>query len=86
MAKKFVRDEVPLSRFGVLVAQLESIVASAAHKSPDPLLCFDLLSDLISALAEESKVTLFLTFRSSLDWNLHLPIVLFILKLTHSNG
>lgn len=61
MAKKFVRDDVPLSRFGVLVAQLESIVASAAHKSPDPLLCFDLLSDLISAIDEESKVTIFLT-------------------------
>lgn len=59
MAKKFVRDDVPLSRFGVLVAQLESIVASAAHKSPDPLLCFDLLSDLISAIDEESKVTIF---------------------------
>lgn len=45
----------PLSRFGVLVAQLESIVASAAHKSPEPLLCFDLLSDLISAIDEDTK-------------------------------
>ncbi|RHN44030.1 hypothetical protein MtrunA17_Chr7g0214901 [Medicago truncatula] len=45
----------PLSRFGVLVAQLESIVASAAHKSPEPLLCFDLLSDLISAIEEDIK-------------------------------
>lgn len=45
-----------LSRFGVLVAQLESIVASAAHKPPDALLCFDLLSDLIAAIEEEPKV------------------------------
>lgn len=58
MAKQFVRDNVPLSRFGVLVAQLESIVASAAHKPPDSLLCFDLLSDLISAIEEEPKVIL----------------------------
>lgn len=56
MVKHFVRENVPLSRFGVLVAQLESIVASAAHKPPDPLLCFDLLSDLISAIEEEPKV------------------------------
>lgn len=56
MAKAYVRGNVPLSRFGVLVAQLESIVASATHKSPDPLLCFDLLSDLISAINEEPKV------------------------------
>lgn len=51
-----MREDVQLSRFGVLVAQLESIVASAAHKLPDPLLCFDLLSDLISAVEEEPKV------------------------------
>lgn len=64
MAKQFVRENVPLSRFGVLVAQLESIVASAAHKSPDSLLCFDLLSDLISAIEEEPKVILyFVTFQ-----------------------
>lgn len=56
MAKAYARDNVPLSRFGVLVAQLESIVFTSAHKSPDPLLCFDLLSDLISAINEESKV------------------------------
>lgn len=56
MAKNLMRDNVPLSRFGVLAAQLESIVASAAQKSPDPLLCFDLLSDLISAIDEETKV------------------------------
>ena len=47
---------MPLSRFGVLVAQLESIVASAAQQPPEPLLCFDLLSDLISAIDEEPKV------------------------------
>ncbi|KFK41114.1 hypothetical protein AALP_AA2G087800 [Arabis alpina] len=55
MAKSNVSDNVPLSRFGVLVAQLESIVASASQKSPDPLLCFEILSDLISALDEEPK-------------------------------
>ncbi|XP_060193029.1 protein SWEETIE [Lycium barbarum] len=68
MAKKLVRDDVvPLSRFGVLVAQLESIVASATHKSPDPLLCFDLLSDLISAIAEESKDSILLCQRKCED-------------------
>lgn len=58
MAKKISMRAVniPLSQFGVLVAQLESIVASAAHKSPDPLLCFDLISDLISAINDEPKV------------------------------
>lgn len=58
MAKKIpIRESnIPLSQFGVLVAQLQSIVASAAHKSPDPLLCFDLLSDLISAITDEPKV------------------------------
>lgn len=60
MAKAYVKENVPLSRFGVLVAQLESIVASAAHKSPDPLLCFDLLSDLISAIDEEPKESILL--------------------------
>ncbi|KAH9602675.1 hypothetical protein KSS87_010209 [Heliosperma pusillum] len=53
MAKK--NFEPPLSRFGVLVAQLESIVASAPQQPPDPLLCFDLLSDLISAIVDEPK-------------------------------
>ncbi|XP_004232371.1 protein SWEETIE isoform X1 [Solanum lycopersicum] len=67
MAKNFVRDDVPLSRFGVLVAQLESIVASASHKSPDALLCFDLLSDLISAIAEESKDSILLCQRKCED-------------------
>lgn len=56
MARNYVGENMQLSRFGVLVAQLESIVASAAHKPPDPLLCFDLLSDLISAVQEEPKV------------------------------
>uniref|UniRef100_A0A0A0KUL5 Uncharacterized protein n=1 Tax=Cucumis sativus TaxID=3659 RepID=A0A0A0KUL5_CUCSA len=55
MVKTYVRENVPLSRFGVLVAQLESIVASAAQQPPEPLLCFDLLSDLISAIDEEPK-------------------------------
>ncbi|CAO2817215.1 unnamed protein product [Amaranthus hypochondriacus] len=57
MAKKMSMQaaNIPLSQFGVLVAQLESIVASAAHKSPDPLLCFDLISDLISAINDEPK-------------------------------
>lgn len=58
MAKKYVRENVPLSRFGVLVAQLESIVNSSNQKPPEALLCFDLLSDLISAIDEEPKVFL----------------------------
>lgn len=62
MSKNNAIDNVPLSRFGVLVAQLESIVASASQKNPDPLLCFEILSDLISALDEEPKVSLFLHF------------------------
>ena len=56
MSKNFVRENVPLSRFGVLVAQLESIGASASQQSPDPLLSFDLLSDLLSAIDEEPQV------------------------------
>ncbi|CAN1241008.1 Protein SWEETIE [Linum perenne] len=55
MAKSYARENIPLSRFGVLVAQLESLVASASQKIPDPLLCFDLLSDLISAIDEEPQ-------------------------------
>ncbi|XP_020259958.1 HEAT repeat-containing protein 5B [Asparagus officinalis] len=46
---------VPLSRFGVLVAQLESIAASARQQPPDPLLCFDLLSELVVAIEDEPK-------------------------------
>ncbi|KAG5516078.1 hypothetical protein RHGRI_036953 [Rhododendron griersonianum] len=55
MAKNYVRDNVPLSRFSVRVAQLESIGVSSADKPPDSLLCFDLLSDLVSAIDEEPK-------------------------------
>uniref|UniRef100_A0A2N9G9W6 Reverse transcriptase Ty1/copia-type domain-containing protein n=2 Tax=Fagus sylvatica TaxID=28930 RepID=A0A2N9G9W6_FAGSY len=67
MAKKYVRENVPLSRFGVLVAQLESIVASAAQQPPDALLCFDLLSDLISAIDEEPKESIMLWQRKCED-------------------
>ncbi|KAL6961020.1 hypothetical protein U1Q18_038782 [Sarracenia purpurea var. burkii] len=67
MAKNYVRENVPLSRFGVLVAQLESIVASAAHKPPDALLCFDLLSDLVSAIDEEPKESILLWQRKCED-------------------
>ncbi|CDP02785.1 unnamed protein product [Coffea canephora] len=67
MARNYVRENVPLSRFGVLVAQLESIVASAAHKPPDPLLCFDLLSDLIAAIDEEPKESILLWQRKCED-------------------
>ncbi|XP_022772079.1 protein SWEETIE isoform X3 [Durio zibethinus] len=65
--RNFVRENVPLSRFGVLVAQLESIVASATQKSPDPLLCFDLLSDLLSALDDEPKESILLWQRKCED-------------------
>ncbi|KAL2632357.1 hypothetical protein R1flu_017043 [Riccia fluitans] len=44
-----------LSKLNILVAQLESIVAAAAHKLPVPLICFDLLVDLLSTLDQESK-------------------------------
>ncbi|XP_071711040.1 protein SWEETIE [Rutidosis leptorrhynchoides] len=67
MAKNYVRENVPLSRFGVLVAQLESIVASASHNLPDPLLCFDLLSDLISSIHEEPKESVLLWQRKCED-------------------
>ncbi|CAN6482956.1 unnamed protein product [Victoria cruziana] len=53
-----VREGVPLSRFGILVAQLESIAKSGNQQPPDPLLCFDLLSDLVSAVDEEPKAIL----------------------------
>ncbi|XWS30691.1 hypothetical protein CRYUN_Cryun23aG0008700 [Craigia yunnanensis] len=65
--RNYVRDNVPLSRFGVLVAQLESIVASASQKSPDSLLCFDLLSDLLSALDDEPKESILLWQRKCED-------------------
>uniref|UniRef100_A0A7N0VMZ5 HEAT repeat-containing protein 5B n=1 Tax=Kalanchoe fedtschenkoi TaxID=63787 RepID=A0A7N0VMZ5_KALFE len=68
MAKKtYVRDNVPLSRFGVLVAQLESIVASAVQQPPDALLCFDLLSDLLSAIDEEPRESVILWQRKCED-------------------
>ncbi|VFQ70327.1 unnamed protein product [Cuscuta campestris] len=67
MANSYARVNAPLSRFGVLVAQLESIVASAVHKPPDPLLCFDLLSDLISAINEEPKESILLCQRKCED-------------------
>ncbi|XP_050228760.1 protein SWEETIE isoform X2 [Mercurialis annua] len=67
MAKNYVRENVPLSRFGVLVAQLESIVASSSQQSPDPFLCFDLLSDLISAIDEEPKESILLWQRKCED-------------------
>ncbi|KAL4570973.1 hypothetical protein LXL04_017722 [Taraxacum kok-saghyz] len=65
--RTYVRENVPLSRFGVLVAQLESIVASASHKLPDPLLCFDLLSDLISSIHDEPKESVLLWQRKCED-------------------
>ncbi|CAN0928876.1 Protein SWEETIE [Linum grandiflorum] len=66
MAKSYARDNIPFSRFGVLVAQLESLVASASQKIPDLLLCFDLLSDLISAIEEEPQVPFYLFLSQSL--------------------
>ncbi|KAI4389310.1 hypothetical protein MLD38_001547 [Melastoma candidum] len=67
MPRNYVRDNVPLSRFGVLVAQLESIVASASQQPPEPLLCFDLLSDLISAIDEEPQESILLWQRKCED-------------------
>ncbi|XP_010511629.1 PREDICTED: HEAT repeat-containing protein 5B-like isoform X1 [Camelina sativa] len=67
MAKNNAIDNVPLSRFDVLVAQLESIVASASQKNPDPLLCFEILSDLIIAIDEEPKESLLVTQRKCED-------------------
>ncbi|KAL3630335.1 hypothetical protein CASFOL_023319 [Castilleja foliolosa] len=67
MARNYVIENAQLSRLGVLVAQLESIVASATHKPPDPLLCFDLLSDLISAIEEETKDSIMLGQRKCED-------------------
>uniref|UniRef100_A0A6N2LBK1 Clathrin/coatomer adaptor adaptin-like N-terminal domain-containing protein n=1 Tax=Salix viminalis TaxID=40686 RepID=A0A6N2LBK1_SALVM len=67
MSKNLVRENVPLSRFGVLVAQLESIGASASQQSPDPLLSFDLLSDLLSAIDEEPQESILLWQRKCED-------------------
>ncbi|BBN09583.1 HEAT repeat-containing protein 5 [Marchantia polymorpha subsp. ruderalis] len=44
-----------LSKLNIIVAQLESIVAAAAHKLPEPLICFDLLVDLLSTIDQEPK-------------------------------
>ncbi|XP_062179055.1 protein SWEETIE-like isoform X2 [Phragmites australis] len=60
-------DPIPLSRFGALVAQLESVVASARQKPPDALLCFDLLSELSSAIDEAPKETIQLWQRKCED-------------------
>ncbi|KAJ6766406.1 PROTEIN SWEETIE [Salix purpurea] len=67
MSKNLVRENVPLSRFGVLVAQLEYIGASASQQSPDPLLSFDLLSDLLSAIDEEPQESILLWQRKCED-------------------
>uniref|UniRef100_J3MEI1 Uncharacterized protein n=1 Tax=Oryza brachyantha TaxID=4533 RepID=J3MEI1_ORYBR len=68
MAKRGAAGEpIPLSRFGALVAQLESVVASARQKLPDALLCFDLLSELSSALDESPKETIQLWQRKCED-------------------
>ena len=80
-------NNAPLSQFGVLVAQLESIVASAVHKSPEPLLCFDLLSDLISAIDEDIKVLSLFLFRFDFEFRFsdqllsvpHFTLIRFIL-------
>ncbi|KAJ6398536.1 hypothetical protein OIU77_019346 [Salix suchowensis] len=63
MSKNLVRENVPLSRFGVLVAQLESIGASASQQSPDPLLS----SDLLSAIDEEPQESILLWQRKCED-------------------
>ncbi|TVU08978.1 hypothetical protein EJB05_42408 [Eragrostis curvula] len=60
-------EPIPLSRFGALVAQLESVVASAKQKPPDALLCFDLLSELSSAIDEAPKETIQLWQRKCED-------------------
>ncbi|KAJ1259294.1 hypothetical protein BS78_10G142900 [Paspalum vaginatum] len=60
-------EPLPLSRFGALVAQLESVVASARQKPPDALLCFDLLSELSSAIDEAPKETIQLWQRKCED-------------------
>ncbi|XP_062228917.1 protein SWEETIE-like isoform X3 [Phragmites australis] len=67
MAKGSGGEPIPLSRFGALVAQLESVVASARQKPPDALLCFDLLSELSSAIDEATKETIQLWQRKCED-------------------
>lgn len=65
--KRMDSESVPLSKLGVLVAQLESVVASAHLQPPDPLLCFDLLSDLVSSIDDESKESIQLCQRKCED-------------------
>ncbi|XP_039805913.1 protein SWEETIE-like isoform X1 [Panicum virgatum] len=67
MAKSGGGEPIPLSRFGALVAQLESVVASARQKTPDALLCFDLLSELSAAINEAPKETIQLWQRKCED-------------------
>lgn len=85
MAKNVMRDNVPLSRFGVLAAQLESIAASAAQQPPDPLLCFDLLSDLISAIDDGTKVILssLLTTLPQISFSVHFHYYALLFSITH---
>lgn len=85
MAKNNASDNVPLSRFGVLVAQLESIVASASQKNPDPLLCFEILSDLISAIDEEPKVSFRLNLFNSCPFRFKSQIMLSVAKFASEN-
>ena len=49
-------EAASLSKLDILIAQLESIAASASSQFPDPLICFDLLSDLLSSLDDHPKV------------------------------
>ncbi|KAH9326228.1 hypothetical protein KI387_006406 [Taxus chinensis] len=65
--EKMAEVGAPLSKFGVLVAQLSSIVASARQQPPDPLLCFDLLSDLVSIIEDEPKESILLWQRKCED-------------------
>ncbi|KAJ4781926.1 HEAT repeat-containing protein [Rhynchospora pubera] len=63
-------EGMALSRFGVLVSsatELESIAASAPYQPPDPLLCFDLLSQLVSSIEEEPKESIQLWQRKCED-------------------
>ncbi|WVZ04944.1 hypothetical protein V8G54_018290 [Vigna mungo] len=46
---------------------IRSAVASAVHKLPQPLLCFDLLSDLITAIDEDTKENILLWQRRCED-------------------
>lgn len=77
-----------LSELGVLVAQLESVVHSGSHKPLQPLMCFDLLSDLLSTLERASKVhisppplAIFGAFSSSIVDRKSMILALSFLKL-----